>query len=722
MTARAMNIAHVLDLQIVPCEDAGHYAEIAAEALTEKPGMTLLPILGGATDAARLCALLPGSSTFPLAPKRSSKAPLAQLSALATAETGSVLVTEIDTPEALPAAFYAAATGRRLILVEDLSIYREVLVDAEDAMIAAPASRFSKRWLAELLDWAQTDTRSPGSLGLLTGRSAEHLSEIVVKLLAAKVRHAEGRFFQGPEVGSAPDEDPEFVLIGAHGNEIHLGFGEDSTLCGRRADVTPDINDFDCGRCCPIVNRIDAASITATTVFLMSCDGFTPADGLAPQDFSLLFRLLDGNTAAVLAPFKHIQANEPLVILIEAMARTGYPIGEIAHILNARTNGGALPDPGFLVLGDPALCVVARDGPVIGSVSATETPRGLVLRGDLGNGCRAVTLTVQQPDDAGALAVMPMTENMRADRCYFTLGVGTGGQMDVTLFRDGEFAEGQTEVALMPAARVADDALRNGAVSLDRVHLIKAVFGTDAKLEQAILDLRGLLVAGAAFPRPIEAISFQQTLLQFDAAWNQRLAVLRAAAADQALAALAKKRVWISQEYTEFFPDVRRAGPERDHLCPYCGNGAVVWRYTDRVTDRTPRDLSICNRCGIIADVPISFRVVAQMDGVGTATSSKTPIEVNLTNRGDRACGVSLALQVNEFESADVTATSGRVDLELAPGECSTHRVELTFPKGFQDDILSIQLFLIDDDMELSFFSQKVRAAIRDEVSTFPSG
>ena len=706
-----MNISQSCDFHLVPCRDAETYGTFAKAALAGEQLPAMLPILGNAADAERLCASISGCRVAGPTKSRGSREPLAEILSMVPDQTAGVLIAEQGSPEAIPAAYYAAATRRRLVFSEDLSDYRDALTGAEDAMIAGPAERFTKRWLAGFLDWVQTDELAPRSLGLLTGRSEGHLSEIVAKLLAVRARHAQERFFPGPEAG--PSTAMEFELIGAHGNEIHLGFREDSVLCGRRADFKTDPGGFDCGIDCPLSNRVDAATIAAATVFLMSCDGFTPSDGLAPSEFSLLFRLLDGQTAAVLAPFKHIQANEALMHLIDAMAHAGYPLGEIASILNAHTNGGALPDPGFLVLGDPNLRVVSSHGPNIRSVSASETTQGLVLCGEMQQGCRAVTITVPQPQEPGSLAVLPMSSNMRANGSYFAVGAGVGGQLDVTLFSTDAFSPGKMEIALMPAAKVADDKLREEAAALERMRLIETVFGVDDALEKAKSDFRDLLTAGSAFPRPIEAMSMQQTCLMFDVACYQRLAALRSAAADRAITVLAKRRIWISQEYGDVFPDVRRAGREYDHACTHCGNGAVVWRYTDRITNMTARNVSVCTRCGIISDTPVDCRVTAEMETVGAVVNAQVPVAVNLVNHSDRTFGASLALQVNEHNSAGVSAESSRADLELAPGAHEAHCTNLIFPERFQDDIMSVQLFLIDDDMELSFYSQKVRTVVR---------
>ncbi len=719
----SMTLAFSTELRLVACASAETYAAVALAALEDGGLPGLLPVLGGPQTAERLRRMLPpgivaarAETAVPPIATGGAVSPLDQLAARADVDADQVLLVERDTPEAAPAAFYAAATGRRLVQVGDLSAFPRSLAGSKGALVSGPAARFDKEMLARLLDWVQVDPASPGSLGLLTARDATQLSCVVAKLLVGRMRHAVGQYLPGPDDSPHPERDAgalEYDVIGAHGNEIHLGFRQDSVLCGRRADLEPRAAGFDCGRGCVLNNRVDAATLSATTMFLMSCDAFAPAEGIAPSDFSLLFRLLDGPTAAVLAPYKHIQANQPLMTLIRALAESGYPLGEIAYILNARGNGGVLPDYGFLVIGDPDLRVTPPTGATPETVTAIETDRGHVIRGDLRAGTKAVTITLPHAAEAGAQAVLPISANTRAENGFFLLGQGGGGRLDVTLFREEGFDPGPLEFALMPMARVPDRVIDEGLTALRQTRLIEEVFGRDAGYDAALENLRAFLDMAVTSPRPIEWMAAQQRMLLADVSLSARLAQVRACVADLSLSALATRRVWISQDYTTLYGDVRRAGPACDHACLHCGNRAVVWRYKDPITRLPDRDVSICNRCGIVSDVPTRPSLVAEMATLGRVTQARTEVEVTLTNRSDRPMGGSMALQVNAFEEARVQSDGGRLDLQLAPGERQVHRVTLIFPETMPDDIMSVQLFLIDDDLALSFYSQKIRAMIR---------
>jgi hypothetical protein len=128
------------------------------------------------------------------------------------------------------------------------------------------------------------------------------------------------------------------------------------------------------------------------------------------------------------------------------MALTGYTLGDIAHLINARANVGSLPDYGFLVLGDPEISV---------STVTVEMRRhqdhrasnALVVRAGLDGGRRAFTATVPAVDAGVPLAVLPISANSRSPSTFFALGWSAeAGTMDVPLFREDAFEAGPDRI------------------------------------------------------------------------------------------------------------------------------------------------------------------------------------------------------------------------------------------------------------------------------------
>jgi len=239
------------------------------------------------------------------------------------------------------------------------------------------------------------------------------------------------------------------------------------------------------------------------------------------------------------------------------------------------------------------------------------------------------------------------------------------------------------------------------------------VFRSGEAVSAAESAVRDILNMAAAFPRPIELAVGQQVMLHFEMLMTDRVADLRRTACDNILEALGTRRIWISQEYADLFADVRRAGPEYDQGCSHCGNEAIAWLYEDRITILPQRHVLICNRCGIVSDAPVGSTLSVFFPTIGTLRSMTEPVDIQVTNTADTKTQVSLAVQLNAWKTQCSDGTGCRIDLDLAPGETRIHTAELHFPKGFQDDILSVQLFIINEPLETSFYSQKVQSIVR---------
>jgi hypothetical protein len=710
-----------LKIQIHPCGDTVTYIDAACATLRAGTALSYIPIIGDMATVEDLDRLLPQTRLRAVLPSnlttneaRPDSLDRLLESAGQPGDSHRMLIVERHAPEAVPAVFFALATRRSVVLTNDLADYPARLAGSDSAILAASPDRLGKRFLKSLLDWSQSGAAAPRQLGVLTGRNVVQIANTCAKLLIARARHASGAWLPDPRLalGAA---SCEFELIAAHGNEIHMNYRRDKTLCGRIASLTlADSDAFDCGCNCPLDNRVDASTIAATTVLLMSCDAFTPSGGVAPSNFSVLFRLLDGQPSAVLAPFKHVQANEPLLIMMEAMARSGYTLGEIAHLINARANVGILPDYGFLVLGDPEIRVVSPPARGVDAVKITETSRGLVVRAELDHGCHALTVTVPTVCSDSPLAVLPISANARSPGTFFALGRSSEEETtDVTLFREVAFERGLFEFALMPACRPGEGELSRGRDALNRARLLTHVFGSGDALATAEAAIWRLLKTAVAFPRPIELACNQKIMINLNEATENLITDLRRCACDRILEILAERRIWISQEYAELYADVRRAGPEFDSDCPHCGNAFVAWAYVDRITHLPRRHVLICNRCGIIADTPADTPLRVSFPTIGNFRIRDEVVEISVTNIADTPVEVSLALQLNEWRTQGLNGFGCRTEFDINPKETCSHTVRLQFPEGFHDDILSVQLFLVDGSLDVLFFSQKVQSTVR---------
>lgn len=635
---------------------------------------------------------------------------LAQLLIAARTDAGDprrVLIVLADRTDSLPAIYYGLATGRSVRLVADFDDIHSVLVNATSAILAGPPELFGKRFLNRLLAWVQQTPAAPRQIGIITGRDDQQIFDLVAKLLLAKMD-------AGSAQRSSTVRGDAFEFVSGHGNELHLSY-RDGVLCGRSAALAaPADAAFDCEVGCQFKPRYLADQVAKDTVFLISCDGFTPSDGFAPPAFSLLFGLLDGPVSTILAPYKHVQANAALLTMIKALASASYPLGEIAFLANGRSNYGMLPDFGYLVLGDPERTVAPHAHGPAASPEIVSTPLGVLVRTAVRPNQAALTIRLPAPPIDQPLALVPVSDNLRSTAALFAIGTTPGQrEIDVTLFDPVALPAGVVEFAVVAAQRAEPAMLAEASARMQGCRLFAAILGAADGSADAQARLWELLHLAVAFPRLIESTNGQARMLQLGALVAAQCTQVQHALADALLAALGTQRLWISQEYVTLFASVTRAGTDHDGDCPHCANYVTTWRYADPLTSLPSRHMRICDRCGIIADAPMENPLVLAVDTIGSLRTCDAAVITRVTNRGAAPLGVSLAVQMNRWQSDGIVGTDCRIDLELAAGQTVAHSTTLHLPSPFQDDVLAIQAFAVTDQFELIFASQKVTTMVR---------
>lgn len=695
------------------CSDTADYVQEAIALCQNKGAIRSVPILAGGRSAAQLASVFP---EYAFSETGSAKAgPFAAedliqnlISAVQNhGDPQRVLVAIAGRTDSLPAICYALATGRSLRLVADFNAVEGALIGTTSAMLAGPPELFHKAFLKHLLAWSQQTPGTPRQIGIITGRDALQMFDLVAKLLIAGFQRSR----TSPEPVAA---EAAFAFIGAHGNEMHLSY-RDGVLCGRSAALaeSPDAA-FDCGVGCQFKPRYRAEQVSKRTVFLISCDGFTPSNGFAAAEFGVLFGLLDGPACNILAPYKHVQVNDALLTMIKAMARANYPLGDIAALANACCNPGSLPDYAYLILGDPELAVAQQPGPEVPPPEHVVTAAGVLVRAFIRPGQAALSVRIPVVKTDQPLALLPVSDNLRSAASLFAFGTVPGqDEIDVTLFDADSLPEGSIEFAVVAAQRAAPEALARASARLQKVRLFDAILGAESHSAELRAQLTELLQMAAAFPRPIETVRGQTRMLHLEAMIEAQFVRLQRALANALLEALAEQRLWISQEYGKLFACVARAGPDHDGTCPHCALHVTAWRYDDPLTGLPSRHMQICDRCGIIADAPLDNPITLTVATIGSLYTRQVPVKTRITNAGLEPIGVSLVVQMNRWQLDGIAAEDSRFDVELPPGESADHCTTLHLPSPFQDDVLAIQAFAVTDQLDLVFASQKVLAAVR---------
>ena len=162
------------EIEVCACNDTMAYAAAACANLRGGTAVARIPVIGDTATVGRLSRLIPWTRLRTAAPPEAAVSaertdPVDRLLQVGGAphDPRRLLLVERGSPEAVPAIFFALATGRTVTLTEDLSEYPARLAGARSAILAGSAHRFGKRFLKELLDWAQTREAAPRQLGIL---------------------------------------------------------------------------------------------------------------------------------------------------------------------------------------------------------------------------------------------------------------------------------------------------------------------------------------------------------------------------------------------------------------------------------------------------------------------------------------------------------------------------------------------------------------------------
>ncbi|HEY2295468.1 MAG TPA: hypothetical protein VGM86_32595, partial [Thermoanaerobaculia bacterium] len=532
---------------------------------------------------------------------------------------------------------------------------------------------------------------------------------------------------RGQRLAAPPDLRPipvaqmqpmEYYILGAHGNEMHLRHRGEEVLCGAFAGRATGPGAFDCEPGCRHQGRVRSSEIPAQTVFMLSCDAFTLAGGLVPAEYNVMLNLLNGWTTSVLAPSKHVQGNQGVILLVEALVQSGFTLGEVAQRLNAISRFGETADPAYLVLGDPDLVVHPRQEPAP-TASWKLSAEGLEIAGSAA-GSRVLEVTIPHHalkaalGESAAPALMPLSDElMRAD-VYFTLSdLPVQGEVRLIVFAPQRFGAEPLRLRILPAVPVDEETLRMALAQLRRLAAL-AEIGIGAEAVRAPAEeVLTILRAAAGYPRPVDLVLGDGVLRNLGLVLDVKLREVRRRALAAVLGVMETTRLWPSQSYAHVYSRMQPVGTGAAGPCPFCSGSTFCWSYEDPLTDFPSRHLRICSRCGIIGDQPAAAELELRVAPRRELTRTHATQTFTLRNLGSRPLSLTCFLQFNQWRQLGIAVEPDLIDLDLAAGEEVERTVEIHCDNTFPDDILQMQVYALTDTFGLYFASQKVIVRIR---------
>ncbi len=647
---------------------------------------------------------------------------------LGTGETRRLVVARSASEMAIAAAVYAEATGKTFIALPTLDAVEQQLEELrpDSVILADDLDRFSKAFLARLLEWSQQGPVAPVLLGIMAGQSFAQLSALIGRQLVHRdFRERGGRLFEPPvpEPIAVQNMEPmEFYILTAHGNEMHLRHDQDEIICGAFAHRTETAENFNCEPQCPHHKRVRASAVPTQAVFLLSCDAFTLANGLVPPEFNVMLNFLNGWASVALAPFKHVQGNLGLRVLTNALVRSGYSIGEVAQRLNSVARLDDVPDYSYLVLGDPDVVVRSEGARCSPPVAVQHSSAGLAVACDaLEAPAVEIDLDVEHSGDLFAanvpqLALEPLSTNLQRPDIYFAMRwLPNRKALSIIIFGKQALPGDPLIFRLVPTCSL-DEHGRQAALShLKRMARLRCLDFLGPTIRRAEDQVLSILRAVLAYPRAVELMQGHAVLRGITPILMSEFREARQEILRAILGEMASKRVWISQIYSAAYPLVRQVKPAHRAGCCHCGNGLTNWSYQDGCTDLPDRVVTICDRCGIIEDRPAAAGLEIKLATCQLLAADTHRQVFSLHNTSSRAIELSLLHQFNQWQSLGIKVDPAIEDLVLEAGEQVQKEILFRFPADLPDDMQHMQFFALTDHFDIHFVGQKFKSMIRGE-------
>jgi hypothetical protein len=623
---------------------------------------------------------------------------------------------------AVPAAVYAAATGKGFAILEDGQSFGTALRQHRlgTAILVDEYRAFSKPLLSELVMTRTHPAPEGVAPGIMTAFSAMQLSRLVWRSLAHReFRAAGGRFAEpaGPGVISLRESETlEYYILSGHGDELHIDHADDEIICGSVAlDAVAGGASFGCEPHCPYPGSVRGTDVPVCTMILLSCDSATFGDGFAPPGYSVLLNLLDGWCTSAIAPYKHAMLGPELRLFAEALVKTGYSLGEITDRLNTVTGVDAVADAPFVVVGDPN-AVPSPDRrwepPQTQSIECGDCV--IVTCNAKGGRTLDSIVPSKQLEAVGPLgtplAIEPMSPELIDGDMRFVLRhpPATDG-ISVVIFGSGNFAEGQLQYRLRRAA-LPD--LREQTVVQNRLSRLSALFAVGAEpglLARLAQNTAAVLDDLLGYPRVPERLLGHALLEHYDLVRESALGEARLALLRSLVESMAHESLWISHQYSRFYAKVSRLpGQASPGACAGCGLPTTRWRYGGGILGLGPRGPEVCPRCGIVSDSPNPATLQASFSPAPSLAGSETRRRLTVRNVSSVTQRVSVVAQFNEWRELEIEVDPETATMELAPDQTGSCRFRFSFRKPPHDELINLQAFALTEDFQLYCFTQRI--------------
>jgi biotin carboxylase len=633
-----------------------------------------------------------------------------------------LVIAHSRSPLAVGAVYYAHAADKQYCLMENLNHLESALNnrDVSSVTLVDDFRNFDKGFLERLLCWSLETRPTPIQLGILTAYSANEFSALIGRLLIHRDFHLSGRRSAEPEglerLSLKSMKPVEYYIINEHGNEMHMHHGHDEVICGAfsREFKRAGSPAFDCEVNCPHGGRIRSSEIPAHNVIILSCNTLTFGDGLVPAEYTVLLNFLNGWSGSVIAPFKHVQVNSGMAILVDALIRSGYSLGEINQRLNSVTQFGTLPDYAYVLLGDPEVVPGAGERPSYSDITVNGNGASVHVQSSP-HGTRVMECLIPQETIAHVLgnghplAFDPVSAELCKTDVFFAFrNLEAARQLGVIVFSTRTLPDSALSFRLQAAGGLRDADKRRVLECVRKISEL-SILGLDESILQTAKDgllqpLRGL----AAYPRTLELSLGDAAARNFEILLDSGLWQGRRLIVENILTELATRRFWLNQKYAFAYPlQYRLPSQGANGTCPSCNRNIYTWRFEDNCTDLSARDMVICARCGIISDHPAAPEIEIHLQPFRELASARHEQQIVLKNLSNRKIELTFFVQFNQWKRLGSSVEPLIQEVSLEPGETVKTEAIFLFDGLLPNDILEIQGCFLTDCFDLYCVTQR---------------
>jgi hypothetical protein len=622
---------------------------------------------------------------------------------------------------AVGAAFYAEATDKQFRLVEDLTDIERTLERSElsSVILVDDFLTFTKGFLEQLLHWSLESRHTPVQLGILTAYSPNEFSSLVARMLLHRDFHRNGNRSAEPQglerLSLKSMKAVEYYIISEHGNEMHMRHGEHEVICGAfsREHKRNGSLAYDCEVNCPYDGRVRSNQIPVHNIIILSCNSLTFGDGLIPPEYTVLLNFLNGWPISAIAPFKHVQLNSGMAILVDSLIRSGFSLGEISQRLNCIGQPGTLPDYAYVLVGDPEVVPGANDRYIHPKISVEKYDSGVEVNcspdGKYVVECLVPHETISHLIGNGhALTVDPVSAELCKQDVFFTfMPVQKARQLGVLMFSGQKLFDGTLSFRLHHAHRLSDAQKHSALNQMSRIASL-SIFGLDETIVQARDSVLKPLRAMVSYPRPLELALGEAAARNFDFLLDDALLQTRRLVIEKILTMLEKSSLWLSHQYGSVYPLQYRLPSESPPArCHTCDSSVYNWRYEDNCTGLSPRTMVLCVRCGIIADTPVPAELEICLPAFNELSGASHEQQIIVRNRSDRQIELSLFAQFNQWKRIGSTVDPLIQELNLEPGETANIEARFIFDGPLPSGIREMQCCALTDRFDLYCATQR---------------